>query len=67
VQKPKPRHDSVRVRVLAAFLPAVLATATASGSLGGQSLFLRLGAEEAAVLEFPQNPGVLYRSPEPIY
>ena len=38
---------------------AALAAATAGGALGGQPLFLCLGAEETSVLQLSQNPGVL--------
>ena len=38
---------------------AALAAAAARGALGGQPLFLRLGAEETPVLQLSQDPGVL--------
>ena len=45
---------------------AVLAAAAAGGPLRGQALLLRLRPEEAAILQLPQNPGVLYRRPETV-
>ncbi len=47
--KEKPK---VRPRLLA----ALLAASAAGGPLGGQPFLLGLGAEEPAVLQFPQNP-----------
>jgi hypothetical protein len=37
-----------------------LASAPAGGALGGQALFLGLGAEKSPVLELSQNTGMLY-------
>ena len=48
-------------------LASVLATATSRGPLRSQTLFLSLGAEEAAVLKFAQNSGMLYRCSESVY
>ena len=47
-------------------LPAVLAASAARGSLGCQTLFLRLRTEEAAVFQFAQDTRVVDRIPEPV-
>jgi hypothetical protein len=48
-------------------LASVLATATSRGPLRSQTLFLSFGAEEAPVLKFAQNSGMLYRCSESVY
>jgi len=40
-------------------LLAALTAAAAGGPLGGQAIFLSLGAEEPAVLQFAEDSGVL--------
>jgi hypothetical protein len=53
--RPKPR-----------LLAALLAAAAAGGPLGGQSFLLCLGAEEPAVLQFPEYPRMLDGRPEAV-
>ncbi len=55
------------MQTVSGVLASVLATATARGPLGSQTLFLRFGAEEAAVFKFAQNARMLYRSSESVY
>ena len=48
-------------------LASVLAAATARSSLGSQTFFLCLRAEESSVFKFAQNTRMLYRSSESVY